>query len=74
MRIGLILIALAASCGCAELHRPALGTRVRQFQVHGRPLVHCSILMDPSKPEQSHDAIEVCQDALGQRAHPLSRP
>lgn len=66
MKIFLALALGFATTGCAELHEHALGTRVHRVTIKGRDYVHCSILMDPNNPQQSHDSIEVCRDGLNQ--------
>jgi hypothetical protein len=60
------LTLLIATCGCAEMHRPLLGTRVHRFTVKDTTLVHCSILMDVNQQQLAHDAIEVCRDEISE--------
>lgn len=62
----LLVMALAGmTIGCGELHhRQLLGARVHSFNVGGIDFVHCSILIDRAKPQQAHDAIEVCRDEV----------
>lgn len=64
--VGMVLLLSGSLIGCAEgfPHRPILGTRVHSFNVAGRQFVHCSILMDRNKVQESHDAIEVCKDEV----------
>lgn len=61
----LVIALILMSTGCAGLHRKQLlGAQVHSFNLGGIELVHCSILMDKAKPQQAHDAIEVCRDEL----------
>lgn len=70
-----LVIALAITCtSCAGLHRKQLlGAQVHSFNLGGIELVHCSILMDKAKPQQAHDAIEVCRDELQTTPQPVKR-
>ena len=65
MKTSLLVFLALSTVGCAGLHhRQLLGARVHSFNVGGIEMVHCSILMDKAKPQQAHDAIEVCRDEL----------
>lgn len=74
MRTSLLVLLLLSTVGCADLHhRQLLGARVHSFTVGGIEMVHCSILMDKAKPQQAHDAIEVCRDELQPVPQPLKK-
>lgn len=70
--VGVVLLLSGSLIGCMEgfHHRPILGTRVHSFNVAGRQFVHCSILMDRSKTQENHDAIQVCRDEVAAPAPP----
>ena len=63
-RLMLLVGLVAITTGCAELHERALGTRVQRLNVKGVEYIHCSIVMNKAKPQQAHDALEVCRDEI----------
>lgn len=74
MKILLVVFLALLSTGCAGLHhKQLLGAQVHSFNLGGIEFVHCSILMDKAKPQQAHDAIEVCRDELQTAPQPAKR-
>lgn len=64
-----IIALCATSPGCA----PVLGVHVHRFSFHGKPFVHCTVVVEQHRSDLADQSVQVCKDAISEQIAPGAR-